>query len=64
MKVSAKEFKAFQRMRKEWPSENEAYNLQTFGITKARFYEIHKIAADQVGPSFVGSITLREINHA
>jgi hypothetical protein len=55
------EYNAWKKMRMEWPSENDAYNLAVYGITKCRFYELNRLAMDAVGSSFAGSCKYEEM---
>ena len=47
--ITAREWTGFLKARREWPSQNDKYNLATFGITLARYWEIHQATLDARG---------------
>jgi hypothetical protein len=54
MKVTAKEIKSFNAMLADtWaPSANDNYNIATFGMNAARFYEMRKFVDSKFGMKF------------
>lgn len=49
LKITQKQLYGYRKARREWISENDAYNVQHFGITKAQYNAIHRAVIDLVG---------------
>lgn len=47
--ISTKEWAGFLKARREYPSQNDGYNRKVFGITLARYWEIHQATLNARG---------------
>ena len=49
MKITSRQLGGYMVARREWISQNDAYNKQKFGITKDQYNKIHKAVVDLTG---------------
>ena len=64
MKITSKQLGGYFKARREWISENDAYNIPTFGITKEQFNKIHHTVTDITGICEFQYPTLAQVNRA
>jgi hypothetical protein len=51
-------------MHREWPSANDAYNVEHFGMSKARYDAILRAVNDAYGLQPVSCLTFKEVKGA
>ena len=49
MKITSNQLRGYVTAKREWISDNDAYNKQKFGITKSQYYAIHHAITDLTG---------------
>lgn len=64
--ITTKELFKYNAMKREWPSQNDAYNRDRYGMTYARYQEIDRAVYSAFGISNPkpSAGDLREINKA
>ena len=49
MKITSRQYGGYKKARKDWISQNDAYNKEHFGITKTQYFKIHGAVVDLTG---------------
>ena len=49
MKITSRQLGGYLMAKKEWISENDAYNKQRFGITREQYFKINRAISDMMG---------------